>query len=158
MFSHSTMVSAIARSGSCCGWAHEREACMDEHLRVGAQRTANPRQCHTREVLPRVSVVQQRIPMLSGDTDVNFARRTVPRQKAAKLGTHASDRHARRIGNAPSKSLGTIQVSGCSRMTHRGIMPRGDADEQLLAATAQEAFEDAWRRPLDIIAPREKRP
>jgi hypothetical protein len=57
-----------------------------------------------------VSIVQQRIGPLSGEIELNVARRTPLRQQAAELGSSAGDRHAYRRGNTTGKHPGADGV------------------------------------------------
>jgi hypothetical protein len=96
-----------------------------------------------------VSIVQQRICLLSGEIELNVARRTPLRQQAAELGSSAGDRHAYRRGNTTGKHPGAdgvirhfLRVRWCDRVampsmvmkSMAGSMPRGQANEQSISA------------------------
>ena len=58
---------------------------MHEHVCIGTHRAPRTVQCDTRKPLPRVSIVQQRIGLLSCDIDVHRAACALPRKNATEF-------------------------------------------------------------------------
>jgi 3-methyladenine DNA glycosylase AlkD len=81
---------------------------MHEHACIGSHRAPRTSQCDTRKPLPRVSIVQQRIGLLSCDIDVHRAACALPRKYATEFGSGSGDLQAHRFLEGSGHSSGTI--------------------------------------------------